>query len=57
VLRSGLTDKKLLKFSKELFKNKKLNNMAYVLNGVEKIEDGNYGYGYGYGYENNEHNT
>ncbi len=52
VVRSGLTDKKLLQFSKELYKNKKLNNMAYVLNGVGKIKQGNYNYGYAYGYDN-----
>lgn len=52
VLRSGFTDKKLVEFSKELSKNKKLNNMAYVLNGVGKIKKGNYNYGYAYGYDN-----
>lgn len=52
VVRSGLTDKKLLQFSKELNNNEKLNNMAYVLNGVGKIKDGKYNYGYAYGYEN-----
>jgi capsular exopolysaccharide synthesis family protein len=57
VLRSGLTDTKLLQFSKELFKNKKLNNMAYVLNGVGKLKDGNYNYGYAYGYDNTEYTS
>lgn len=52
VVRSELTDKKLLQFSKELNNNHKLNNMAYVLNGVGKIKDGKYNYGYAYGYEN-----
>ena len=52
VVRAGITDKKLLQFSKELAKNKKLNNMAYVLNAVGKIKKGNYNYGYAYGYNN-----
>jgi Mrp family chromosome partitioning ATPase len=52
VVRAGITDKKLLQFSKELAKNKKLNNMAYVLNAVGKIKKGNYNYGYAYGYDN-----
>lgn len=56
VLRAGITDKKLLQFSKELYKNKKLNNMAYVLNGVGKTKKGNYNYGYAYGYGNTEYN-
>ncbi len=56
VLRAGITDKKLLHFSKELYKNKKLNNMAYVLNGVGKTKKGNYNYGYAYGYGNTEYN-
>ena len=53
VVRSGLTDKKLLQFSKELNNNNKVTNMAYVLNGAGKIKDGKYNYGYAYGYENN----
>ncbi|MFD0797141.1 GumC family protein [Maribacter chungangensis] len=57
VVRSGLTDKKLLQFSKELFKNKKLKNMAYVLNGVGKTKNGNYNYGYAYGYDNHEYSS
>ncbi|PXX25045.1 tyrosine-protein kinase family protein [Arenibacter sp. ARW7G5Y1] len=51
VTRSGLTDKRLLEFSKNLHKTKKLRNMAYVVNGVGngKAKGYNYGYGYGYG--------
>ena len=51
VTRSGQTDKRLLEFSKNLFKTKKLKNMAYVVNGVGngKAKGYNYGYGYGYG--------
>ena len=53
VTRSGLTDKRLLDFSKNLHKTKKLKNMAYVVNGVGngKAKGYNYGYGYGYGSE------
>jgi len=53
VTRSGLTDKRLLEFSKNLHKTKKLKNMAYVVNGVGngKAKGYNYGYGYGYGGE------
>jgi capsular exopolysaccharide synthesis family protein len=53
VTRSGLTDKRLLEFSKNLHKTKKLKNMAYVVNGVGngKAKGYNYGYGYGYGSE------
>lgn len=53
VTRSGQTDKRLLEFSKNLFKTKKLKNMAYVVNGVGngKTKGYNYGYGYGYGGE------
>jgi capsular exopolysaccharide synthesis family protein len=53
VTRSGQTDKRLLDFSKNLSKTKKLKNMAYVVNGVGngKAKGYNYGYGYGYGSE------
>ena len=55
VCRVGVTDKKLLDFSKELYKSKKLRNMSYVLNEVGRgrsIKD-NYGHGYGYGGKRN----
>lgn len=53
VLRAGFTDKKLLDYSKRLKSDKKLQKMAYVLNGVGQgsSHDYNYGYGYGYGYK------
>lgn len=53
ISRSGVTEKRLLEFSKELHKTKKLKNMAYVLNAVGsgKAKDYNYGYGVGYGNE------
>ncbi|MDL5514670.1 polysaccharide biosynthesis tyrosine autokinase [Arenibacter sp. M-2] len=50
VTRSGLTDKRLLEFSKNLHKTKKLRNMAYVVNGVGNGKAKRYNYGYGYGY-------
>ncbi|WP_299160586.1 tyrosine-protein kinase family protein [uncultured Eudoraea sp.] len=53
VTRAGFTDKKLLEYSKNLNKSKKLQNMAYALNdvGFGKARHYNYGYGYGYGSE------
>ncbi|QDO93708.1 polysaccharide biosynthesis tyrosine autokinase [Formosa sediminum] len=57
VTRAGFTEKKLLGFSNDLYLNKKLNNMVYVVN---SISDGNkskgygYNYGYGYGYHSEE---
>ncbi|SHJ76580.1 capsular exopolysaccharide family [Arenibacter nanhaiticus] len=50
VTRAGYTDKRLLEFSKDLNKNKKLINMAYVLNDVRLGKGKGYGYGYNYGY-------
>lgn len=52
-VRSGLTDKRLLQFSKELNTDKKLHNMAYILNAVGQSKEYNYNYGYGYGYDSN----
>ena len=53
VTRAGFTDKKLLEYSKNLDKTKKLQNMAYALNdvGFGKARHYNYGHGYGYGSE------
>lgn len=50
---SGYTDKKLLQFSKDLNRNKKLKNMAYVLNAVGLTKGAQYNYGYSYGYDSN----
>ncbi len=54
ITRANFTEKKLLKFSKDLFESGKLKNMAYVINGVgnNKSYGYNYGYSYGYGNEN-----
>ncbi|MCW5516905.1 polysaccharide biosynthesis tyrosine autokinase [Muriicola sp. Z0-33] len=55
LLRSGHTEKRLLEFTKELKKNNRLKNMAFVLNGVGQGKSRSYNYGYGYGYGSNEH--
>ena len=49
VTRAGFTDKKLLKYSKNLNKTKKLQNMAYTLNDVGLGKARHYNYGHGYG--------
>ena len=49
VVRAGRLDKRQLPDLEKLYKDKKLNNMALVLNGVNPKHHG-YGYGYGYGY-------
>ncbi len=53
ITRAGFTETRLLEFSKELNKTKRLKNMAYVVNSVDhgKFKGYNYGYGYGYGEE------
>ncbi len=50
-VRAGVTDKNVMKFSKELNKTKKLKNMAYVMNAVGQVHNSKLNYGYGYGYE------
>ncbi|GAA4232015.1 tyrosine-protein kinase [Postechiella marina] len=47
VCRGGYTDKELLRFTKELHQDKKLNNMMLVVNDVDQS---NLGYGGKYGY-------
>lgn len=49
VSRADYTDKKLIKHPKELVEEGKLNNVAFIINGVKMT---NFGYGskYGYGY-------
>ena len=53
VVRANYLDKKALDIPKQLAKDKKLKNMALVLNGVKMQSGvyGSYGYGYGYGHE------
>ena len=50
-VRAGVTDKNVMKFSKELSKSNKLKNMVYVMNAVGQVHKSNLNYGYGYGYE------
>lgn len=47
VVRSGMTEKKLISYSVKLKEDKKLINMGYVINDI--IKTYNYGYNYGYG--------
>lgn len=49
VVRAGSVDRRLLPEIEDLYENKKLNNMAVVLNAVEHRTV--YGYGYGYSYQ------
>jgi tyrosine-protein kinase Etk/Wzc len=48
VLRAGLTDKNTLTIPETLHREKKLPNMAYLIN--DSRHSGSYGYAYGYGY-------
>ncbi|MBT8223816.1 MAG: polysaccharide biosynthesis tyrosine autokinase, partial [Eudoraea sp.] len=50
VSRAGITEKRVVEYANGLAKNKKLRNMAYVLNGVGKGRKGSYNYGHDYGY-------
>lgn len=56
VVRSRFTEKKLLNFSNELIKSKKLVNVCYALNGLmpSRLYGYNYNYGYNYGYHHND---
>jgi capsular exopolysaccharide synthesis family protein len=56
VTRAGVTHKKMMLHAEELYREKKLTNMAYVLKGIIAERSGyGYGYGanYGYGYASN----
>lgn len=54
-VRAGVTETKLLQHVKELQRDKKLNNMGVVINGIDSRKGYGYNYGYGYGYsEDNE---
>ncbi len=52
VTRAGVTRKQFLRKSEELYRDKKLKNLSYVIKGIVigKKYDYRYGYGYGYGY-------
>ena len=49
VVRAGLMERNMLPEVENLYKQKKLKNMAVILNGTEN-ESGRYGYRYGYKY-------
>lgn len=49
VIRAGLMERNMLPEVESLYKQKKLKNMAVILNGTE-IQSGRYGYRYGYKY-------
>lgn len=49
VTRSGYTEKELIEFANKQIREKKLKNVGFILNDVNKIHSG-YGYGYKYGY-------
>lgn len=48
VVRSGVTEKQLITYSKKLVEQKKIAQMGYVINDMDF--KGSYGYGYNYGY-------
>lgn len=50
VVRSGITEKKLISYSSKLSEDKKIINMGYVINDIDFNSSYGYGYGYGYGY-------
>jgi tyrosine-protein kinase Etk/Wzc len=49
VVRAYFLDKRLLSVPGDLFKDKRLPNMAILINGTDKEKGYGYGYGYGYG--------
>lgn len=50
VVRANMLDKRMLKIPEELYSEKKLPNMAIILNDTETKKGYGYGYGYSYGY-------
>lgn len=51
VVRANKIDKEMLRMPNELYRDKKLKNMALVLNDSDVTKGYGYGYGYGYGNE------
>jgi tyrosine-protein kinase Etk/Wzc len=49
VMRANVLDKRMLHLPKTLYKEKKLKNMAVILNDIQMNKSYGYGYGYGYG--------
>lgn len=61
VVRANFTPKKAIEDAANLFRQKKLKNLYFVLNNIDKQKIGynyaqgkNYGYGYGYGHESDK---
>ena len=50
VVRSGITEKKLVTYSSKLNEDKKIINMGYVINDINFSSSYGYGYGYNYNY-------
>ncbi|MDO6739084.1 polysaccharide biosynthesis tyrosine autokinase [Wenyingzhuangia sp. 2_MG-2023] len=50
VTRSNYTEKNIVEYSKRLIDEKKLNNVGYVVNGVDASKGYGYGYNYNYAY-------
>jgi capsular exopolysaccharide synthesis family protein len=50
VVRSGITEKKLITYSSKLNEDKKIINMGYVINDIDFSSTYGYGYGYNYNY-------
>lgn len=50
VVRSGITEKKLVTYSSKLNEDKKIINMGYVINDIDFTSSYMYGYGYNYNY-------
>ena len=60
VVRAGKLDRRQLPYIEKLYQEKKLKNMALVLNGANPERHGygySYGYGYGYGYRTKKKKT
>lgn len=54
MMRANYLDKRALKYIKSVAKEKKLNNMVLLINGVDFKKGYGYGYGYGYGHNFNK---
>jgi capsular exopolysaccharide synthesis family protein len=50
VVRNKYLDKRMLQIPESLFRQKRIQHMALLLNSVDQKRDLGYGYGYGYGY-------
>ncbi|SEA68905.1 polysaccharide biosynthesis tyrosine autokinase [Bizionia paragorgiae] len=57
VVRSGVTIKPLIEFSKKLVDQKKISNLGYIVNDVSNRRGQGHNYGYGYGYSAEEPKT